>query len=129
MKATKIIGFTLVEMMIVVAVIAMLVVLAIPAFTASRTKSITQKCIQNHRAIYQGVQRYELDTGTTLYSIRSDGVAIRNTLVTNEYVRLQSVFECPASASKDYDDYQLRYKGTTDFTNTHCTISTAHILQ
>ena len=70
-------AFTLLEILIVCAVIGLLAVLAIPAFAKARQTSITQKCIQNQRAIFQSVQRYEIDTGQTLYSIRTDGATPR----------------------------------------------------
>jgi prepilin-type N-terminal cleavage/methylation domain-containing protein len=135
-------GFTLVEIMIVVAIIALLVVLVLPAFSKARQTSLTQKCIQNQRLIFQAVQRYEMDFNTTLFAIRNDGVAIRNILVTNGYVSSQDAFECPASSVKDYDDINLLYNNSVfssgngpstsspDFTNTTCTIApTTHILR
>ena len=121
-------AFTLVEIMVVVAIIGLVAALAVPMFAKARTTSLTQKCIENQRLVYQAVQRYEMDTTTTLFSIRSDGVAIRNTLLNGGYVNYRDAFECPASSVKDYDDITLQYSGT-DFTNTYCTMYPAvHIL-
>jgi type IV pilus assembly protein PilA len=121
-------GFTLVEIMIVLAIIAILAILALPAFAKARKTSLTQKCIASQRIIFQAVQRYEMDNNTTLSSIKNDGVAIRDTLVNSGYVNYRGAFECPASATKDYDDILLLYAGN-DFTNTTCSIDTTHVLK
>jgi len=120
-------AFTLVEIMIVVAVIGLLAVLAIPSMLKARNSSLTQKCIQNQRLIYDGVVRYELDYHRTLESIANNGVQVRSTLVDGGYVNYQGGFDCPNSPIKDYDDYRLRYAGR-DLTNVACTIIQTHLL-
>ncbi len=54
-------GFTLVELMIVVAIIALLAVMAFPSFATARTKSQQSTCINNLRQISSGKDRYALD--------------------------------------------------------------------
>jgi prepilin-type N-terminal cleavage/methylation domain-containing protein len=54
-------GFTLVEMMIVVAIIGMLAVIAIPNWVHARATSQTQACINNLRQIYGASQQWALD--------------------------------------------------------------------
>ena len=122
-------AFTLVEIMIVVAIIGLLAALAVPAFAKARKTSTTQKCIQNQRTIYESVIRYEIDHNRTLASIRNDGVQIRNTLLNDGYMNPQNNFDCPTSPIKDYDDYSLIYSNNSDITGVQCILEpTLHIL-
>jgi prepilin-type N-terminal cleavage/methylation domain-containing protein len=121
-------AFTLVEIMIVVAVIGLLTVLAIPAFAKARRSSIIQKCILNQRTVFDSVVRYEMDNNTTLFSVRNSGVQIRDLFLQRGYMDPINNFDCPASPIKDYDDYTLIYTNGTDFQTVHCTIDPTHIL-
>jgi prepilin-type N-terminal cleavage/methylation domain-containing protein len=54
-------GFTLVEMMIVVALIGLLAVIAIPNWVHARTTSQNNACISNLREIWGATQQWSLD--------------------------------------------------------------------
>ena len=55
-------GFTLVEIMIVVAIIGLLAAIAIPNFVNARTKAQTQACIVNLRQIDGAKQQWALES-------------------------------------------------------------------
>ena len=61
MKKSNKAGFTLVEIMIVVAIIGLLAAIAIPSFVNARTKSQTNACINNLRQISGAKDQYALD--------------------------------------------------------------------
>jgi prepilin-type N-terminal cleavage/methylation domain-containing protein len=101
-------GFSLVELMVVVLILAALVAIAIPIFNAPRALVEEKACFANQRTIDGALQSYQAATGAFPPAIDAGGTAgDACPLVTAGYIRSWPV--CPLASGVSTATYAYGY--------------------
>jgi prepilin-type N-terminal cleavage/methylation domain-containing protein len=107
-------GFTLVEIMIVVAIIGLLAAIAIPNFVKARQNAQTNTCIANLKQIDGAKEQWALE----MKKSTGDGCDITDIVGSTNYIK--NTPHCPATTT----DYTVGNIGTAP----SCAVGTPHEL-
>ena len=100
-------GFTLIELMIVIAIIGVLAAIAVPNFQRARRRANQRACYANMKTIAGSIEMYNLDNNTSIEAIDA---SIMQNLVEQGY--LQSTPMHPGTNERPEEVYKLDDGGT-----------------
>ena len=99
-------GFTLIELMVVVAIIATLAAIGLPNFIYARRRSLLAACESNMRSCAEAVSMYNVDTKCFPADL--------SVLITDGYLQNEAGIQCPLNAPTQYH-FRIYQPGDTEY--------------
>ncbi len=93
-------GFTIIELLVAIAIIVILASILFPVFTGAKAKADLTKCMGNLRQLSAALQLYRADWDDTMPLMHwqgADGVYHRWVDVTFTYGNSEAIYECPVN--------------------------------
>lgn len=98
-------GFTLIEILVVIAIIAILAAILFPVFASAREKARQTTCSSNEKQIGLGILEYCQDFDETMpYEMDSSGVAwsgIVENYISTRGIQQVGIYVCPSAKDKE----------------------------
>lgn len=109
-------GFTLIELMIVIAIISILAAILIPNFMHARSESVTAACESNEKQLATAEEEYSVDNGG-LYVAFAQLTTPYMTLVPTDPVKKGNAYSINTTVGA-YGSYQVQDAGGHDTSTT-----------
>ena len=110
-------GFTLIELMIVIAVISILAAILIPNFLHARAESVTSACEGNEKQLATAEEEYAVDNGGAYASLSVLTTPYLSTTITDP-VASGNAYTVTIPGSGSNGSYQITDSGNHDTTTT-----------
>ena len=108
-RAAKRAGFTMIEMLVVIAIIAILLAILFPVFNTVRVKTQETRCMNNLHQIGQALQlykdnwdKYPIVIDTFVSQVGGNKPVLVRPLF-SQYLKSEEAFHCPTASYTDVD--------------------------
>ena len=110
-------GFTLIELMIVIAIIAILAAILIPNFLHARAEAVTAACEGNQKQLATAEEEYSVDNGGAYASLSVLTTPYLSTTITDP-VKKGNAYTVTIPGTGSNGSYQIADAGNHDTTTT-----------
>ena len=97
-------GFTIIELMIVVAILGILFVIGFPVFSEGQVGARRNSCLERQRIIYEAALLYGAQ------NVVPDG-DVSAAVLQPDYIKTGAA-DCPTELDGDYDDYTIVFEAS-----------------
>lgn len=96
-------GFSLIELLVAIAIIAILAALLFPAFSSARERARQTQCLSNEHQIGVALLMYRDDEGRFPISLPLRGAADQWKWDLEPYIKSEDAWRCPSNPAQDED--------------------------